>query len=157
MSCEKCQGTGQIVHVTTSERRLADGSTVQLSGHSTSLCECRAALPPRAGEARWWTLRPVYAATVDVPIFQQRVEITVDTEVPVSDDNYPLVTRGNRYYPTLVDVVIGDEKLLMHGDTAREFAQRLIAAADAVDACDVPDSDTCGHWAPCGCGAKVIA
>lgn len=153
MTC-KCDGSGEIVTITQKEWPQADGTVIVTSGHSTSLCECRSSLPPREGKARWWGSRTVYEQTVGIPVDDETVSIEVQTEVPVSADGYPVVTRGNRYYPTLVNVELDSRSLTLHSNTARELAARLIEAADAADRCDLPDTDACGHWAPCDCGRK---
>lgn len=153
-----CGGTGRIEWTEPPDPPRQSGEMVMqfLGALGTSLCPCRKALPPREGEARWWTSERVYSATVAVPMFNESVEIRVDPEVPVSEDNFRVVRRGNRYYPTLINVETPDS-LTLHPDTARELAQRLIAAADAADAIDAQDCDPCGHWAPCDCGKSVVA
>jgi hypothetical protein len=138
----RCGGSGQI------QWRESNRA---MSGLGTALCPCRKSLPVREGNAAWWTTERVYEATVDIPIFSELVSIAVNAEVPISGDNYRVQRRGNRYYPTLVDLDVGKESLLMHGDTARRLGQALIAAADASDAVDQADCDPCGHWAPCDC------
>lgn len=150
--CATCGGSGIYGEQTSDARTFADGTRVESSGYITHLCDCRAQLPARVGRAQWWSLRPVYRADVSVPIGCESVSISVDTEMPISAENYPVVTRGNRYYPTLIEIEVSGDALTLHADTAREIAQRLIAAADAADACDLPDTDACGHWAPCECG-----
>ncbi len=154
--CNRCGGTGRII--TETHHAPRPGSLIgEISSLTTALCACRTSLPPREGRASWWSLRSVYSETVDIPIGREFVEVSVDTEVPISEEDYPVVTKGNRYYPTLVSLGIGRESLTLHGDTARELAQRLIEAADAVDRCDLPDTDTCGHWSPCDCGKAATA
>src|SRR5690606_35050536 len=106
----------------------------------------------RDGTAAWWTTESVYSATVDLPIGDTSVEIAVRAEVPMSAENYRVHRRGNRYWPTTVRVELDDADLDLLPQTARELAQRLVDAADAADAIDNPDTDTCGHWAPCDCG-----
>lgn len=147
--CQTCGGAGTV------EQRFheesADGS-VRMGGLISSLCACRASLPPSGGTAAWWTTERVYSATVDLPIGDTSVEISVRAEVPISAENYRVHRRGNRYWPTTVRVELDDADLDLLPQTARELAQRLVDAADAADAIDNPDTDTCGHWAPCDCG-----
>jgi len=94
-----------------------------------------------------WSTESVYAADVQIPIFNESLDISVSAEVPMLDtERQP--RRGNRYFPTLI-TVDGPSDYSMHPETARELAKRLIEAADAADAIDQPDTDACGHWAPC--------
>lgn len=140
-NCE-CGGTGKVCYIETH----ANGRT-----YMTRLCACRENVPPREGKAQWWTQETVFSASVDT-VIDGLIEIVVKPEVPISAENYRVVRRGNRYYPTTIDVEVFGRSFWMHTNTARELAQRLIQAADAADAIDLPDIDACGHWAPCDCG-----
>lgn len=146
--CALCGGTGATTYTEEDERTSTIG---------TRLCACRASLAPRDGRAQWWTLERAYEAVVTIPLEIASVQIVVDAEVPVSTDNYRVVRHGNSYWPTTIDLTFGDEKLTLHTDSARELAQRLIQAADAADLIDLPDTDVCGHWAPCDCQKTVVA
>lgn len=146
-----CGGTGKIEW----HEECHVGDVLMSSSLGSALCPCRKALPERPGTATWWGLESVYAATVAVPVHADMVEIDVSSEVPYSEDNYRVERRGNRYYPTLIDVELTSTSLTLHSETARELGQKLIAAADAADAIDGPCTDVCGHWAPCECHATV--
>lgn len=144
-----CQGTGKLEW---SDTTIHPNGASASSSRGSRLCPCRLAVEPRAGEAQWWTQEVIYSASVPVPIGNETVEITVKAEVPVSSENYRLVRKGNRYYPTTVDLECGDVTLFP--DDARLLAQRLIEAANAADGIDLADVDPCGHWTPCACGHK---
>lgn len=152
----RCDGSGKVEWEDPPERAASIGGGVivkPMGALGSSLCPCRKALVPREGQARWWTTEPVYSATVAVPIFNESISISASVEVPVDEQNYPVVRRGNRWYPTLIEIE-APASIMLHPDTARELGQRLIAAAEAADLADLPDTDTCGHWWPCDCGAK---
>lgn len=120
-------------------------------GYSTHPCVCRKDLPPREGQARWWTTEEVFSGVAKMLL--DPVTVSVSAEVPMSADNYRLVRRGNRYYGTFVDLRLDDGRGgMLVPDEARKLAQLLIQAADAADTIDNQDTDTCGHWAPCDCG-----
>lgn len=143
--CKACDDTGKIEHEQNGKRVSAMWST---------LCECRKALPPSEGQARWWTMETAaFQATVDLlPMPDDTADVRVRPELPISADNYKLVRRGNRYYPTFVDLAIGGEDVSLNPDSARALGEALIAAANTADAIDKPDTDAgCGHWWPCDC------
>jgi hypothetical protein len=82
--------------------------------------------------------------------------IQVVTEVPKDADGGVLPRRGNRWYPSMLRVATGGPEydpptMLLMPEDARELAAQLIAAADTADRVDKPDTDPCGHWAPCSC------
>ena len=85
--------------------------------------------------------------------------VEVRAEVPISRTYGRLPRKGNRYWPTMVRVDLGFVRdgepmtSTLLPDDARTFAAALISAAELADATDKPDSDACGHWAPCSCGA----
>jgi hypothetical protein len=68
----------------------------------------------------------------------------------MSRDNFRLHRRGNRFYPTLIEVD-APNTMTLHSDTARTLARALMAAADAADRIDDDCVDVCGHWYPCDC------
>lgn len=104
----------------------------------TNLCECRNALPPREGKARWWTSKVIHESEWAGSVFEPYAEISVRGEVPISDENYVLIrSEDNFYYPTSVSVDFSSAELhWLFPDEARDLAQKLIAAADAADAYD---------------------
>lgn len=152
-----CDGTGKIHYVERepedTHRPLGDGLYAgPATTYGSRLCQCRAELDPRPGEASWWDTTRIYSAEWEASVFRDRAEITVNAERPISSENYIVERRGNRYYPTFVDLDVSDPALhFLFPDEARELARLLIAAADAADAIDKPDQDECGHWWPCDC------
>lgn len=161
-TCE-CDGSGAIRYEIPGDgiqRPLGHGYTIEIvTGSGTRLCECRKSLAPRDGEARWWTTETVYSGQWESTVFEHQATIKVDVEIPVSEDNYVLHRRGNRYYPTTIDLDFSiDWFHSLFPDEARELARLLNEAADAADAIDEPDADKCGHWYPCDCknGTKEI-
>lgn len=154
----KCDGTGAIKYVERGEGppvEVAEGVFVgPMTTYGTNLCECRTSLEPRDGRARWWTSETVYNGEWEGSVFGIDGSLSVQAEVPISDDNYIVKRPGNRYYPTLIDLTftrarggyegIEYELPAIFADEARELAARLIEAADAADAIDVPCAD---NWA----------
>jgi hypothetical protein len=155
----RCGGTGKLSHdsgwVDHAEPPNLPEGAEYVSGHrtmSSSLCQCRRDLEPREGEAAWWDSETVFDEVWVASVFQDTAEIVVKAEVPISEDNYRVVRRGNRYYPTSIDLDVSSEELhFLFPDEARELARLLIAAADKCDEIDKPDCDRCGHWHPCDC------
>ena len=101
-------------------------------------------------DSRHWSLETVLDLALDIPIHQDSISISVKTEVPMRGTER-IERRGNRYYPTLIDLELSHPDLTLHAETARELADMLIKAANAADAADNPDTDVCGHWWPCDC------
>lgn len=147
----KCNGTGRLTYHHKHEPIQADGYRIEGSTSGSHLCPCRQVLEPRAGEAAWWTLETVHHEFWQGGLCS--AEFTVQAEVPVSKDNYKVHRRGNRYWPTSVDV---DHEPLrfIDGDEAQQFAAALKRAADKAAEIDAADADVCGHWAPCDCNAS---
>jgi NTP pyrophosphatase (non-canonical NTP hydrolase) len=119
----------------------------------------RLMVPPINGEfvnakAAHWTMVSVYSREMDL-IGRRDFAVHVETEEPRNEAQERVVRRGNRYYPTTVTIDVGDADVWMHPAEARELAAYLIEAADVADACDLPDGDKCGHWAPCDCEQAV--
>jgi hypothetical protein len=104
-----------------------------------------------------WSIETI-VRTFELRALTDSLVVSVAAEVPSDGNGKRLPRFGNRYYPTFVDLSInGDETLIFHADEARELAGKLLAAADAADRIDVPDTDRCGHWAPCKCGKAATA
>lgn len=103
------------------------------------------------GKAGHWGQVGVFSETVECAVFQESVEVSVTTEEPRNDAGQRVVRRGNRWYPTMVDVEISHGDVDMFPAEARKLAAALIAAADVAEACDREDTDPCGHWSPCQC------
>ena len=147
-----CDGSGEIKTIERepedTQKPIGEGYYIGPSTCYTSrLCDCRANLGPRAGEARWWSSKTIYSDEWESQVHQHAGEIVVCAEVPISEDNYIVEKRGNRYYPTFVDVDFESDWLhALFPDEARELAAKLIAAADACDAYDKPDCTPEGIW-----------
>lgn len=142
-SCERCGGTGKLRY----DEDHLDGRG-EVVGHTigTRACPCVRDLPPIEDVATWWESEVVWQKVWNDSIHPDSVvEITVSAEVPRNGDGRRTVMRGNRYYPTMVEVDL-PERLLMHPFQAREFALKLMAAAGAADAIDEPCCGPCGHW-----------
>lgn len=139
MSCEKCGGTGKLrydIAPSGEARRVGDVIIEDRGGSGTRACPCVRDLPAVDGHAKWWESETIHSAVVDVPIFQECVEIEATCEVPRAENGQRVHrTAENAYYPPLVEVQT-PEKLTLHSDTARELATALIAAADACDRAD---------------------
>ena len=140
-TCAVCLGTGNIRY----EHRHESGAMEW----GTRLCGCREVVPAREGKAHWWSLETLFERELEIPIGRESFLVEVKAEVPIDSQNYRVQRLGNRYYPTLIDVHLGSAELSLHPDTAREIAKALIEAADMADKTDLPDTDACGHWAPC--------
>lgn len=144
----ECDGSGKISYETHAEHPAPpEGYEGEYIGSShtygSRLCRCRLELEPREGEARWWDSKTIFAEEWNASVFDKTLEVVVRAEVPISDDNYLVAKRGNRYYPTFVDI---GEASFVFPDEARELARLLIAAADACDAYDKPDTTDGGTW-----------
>jgi hypothetical protein len=145
--CSRCHGEGAYTR-----EESTSGENWRSYALITVPCSCRAELPARKGEAKWWGTEQVYAADVQIPIGNERASISVSAEVPYDAKNFRVERRGNRYWPTLVNVE-SPADMTLHPETARELAQALLAAANAADAIDQADCAPCGHWWPCDCAA----
>lgn len=149
MTCDKCDN-GRIVtdNPPGEPFELESGAVAQVvGGYSSHLCGCRRSLPPREGDASWWTMN-VALFERDAEIFSEAITIKVTTELPVSEDNYPLVRKGNRYYPTMIEV--GSRTLTV--PIVQDIIAALTEAVKIAEATDAPDTEpACGHWAPCDC------
>lgn len=146
--CARCQGSGKISF--THEDRDDDG-TLRSSTSGAYQCECVRDLPPIEGEATWWNDEEVWSCVLNDSIGPDDVvELSVRAEVPLREDGRRVVMRGNRYYPTWVTAHL-PKRIQLHPEQARTLALKLMAAAEACDAVDLPDLDACGHWWPCDC------
>jgi len=134
-----CDGSGKIVdRVDHSDEPWRDiGHGLQIGGGmsiTSRLCDCRKNLERRHGEARWWTSETVWTEEVALSLKPDTpVTMTVTCEVPISEDNYPLIREGyNVYYPAMIEV--NGTTLLV--DDARALAAALTACADKCDELD---------------------
>lgn len=106
-----------------------------------------------AGSAWTWGLETVQA--FDWNDLVDAHCVTVRTELPYDNNHKPLPRRGNRYYPTMLDVETGiyrngeEVSLTLLIEDARSLAAALTKAADLAEQIDSKDIDACGHWWPC--------
>lgn len=134
-----CDGTGRIQVIERDDREVPIGNGLILgmgTSWTTRLCECRKSLAPRDGEARWWSSKTVYSESWASSVHQHSAEITVQAEVPVSEDNYVLKrTPENAYYPVMIDVDLSHDWLhALFPDEARALAALLVSAAERAEA-----------------------
>lgn len=135
-----CDGSGKIVdHVDHADEPWRDiGHGLQIGGGfsiTSRLCECRKNLPRREGEATWWTTEDVWTRDLEMSSGPRNVTIDVSCEVPISEDNYPLIrNEPNAYWPAMVAL----NGVLFITDDIRAFAALLIEAADVADEIDAP-------------------
>jgi hypothetical protein len=154
--CSKCGDTGKVMYRTLGDiepRPIGGGYTIQdMGGSGTRACSCVRDLPPIEGHATWWESERVFTEvfTDTITPVDGAIEVTVDTEVPRDENGRRVVMRGNRYYPTMVNVE-GPADMLIHGPAVAELADVLKRAAAKVREIDDPCSDLCGHWFPCDC------
>ena len=141
--CETCGGDGKLVHRTdhSGEPWRDIGGGLQIGGGlsiTSELCECRKSLPPRDGEARWWTSRTETIAQLQFVMFEEQAVVSLTPEVPVSEDNYVVHRTGeNFYYPVSVELrVTSSELRWLFPDEARALAAALVKAADRADELD---------------------
>lgn len=86
------------------------------------------------------------------------LHISVQTEIVRDGTGRMVARRGDRYWPSLVNI----EVLAEHDSDcvkpwpsglppylAQELGALLTQAADLAEALDKPDCDACGHWWPC--------
>lgn len=134
MTCE-CGGMGRVVD-SIPEGPWVDKGGYQIrnaGGYSSRLCSCRKNLERRQGEATWWTTETTWTETVDLPTMPGEVEIAVSTEVPISEDNYPLIRdAANVYWPSLVEVA--GHSLI--AEDVRRLAYSLLSAAQIAEDTD---------------------
>lgn len=155
--CERCGGKGKISYRTIGDampRDIGNGVQVQdMGGWGTRACECVRDLAPVDDKATWWESEIVWSEVWDDSILPDSVlELEVSAEVPRRADGRRVVMRGNRYYPTWLDVILPNgDKLMLHPEQARGLALKLMAGALACEAVDEPCTDECGHWWPCDC------
>lgn len=148
----RCDGSGKLTYRTLPGEPVewADGTIVQdMGGFGSTPCPCRSTLPPRDGTASWWTTEQVFYEAVEV-CGEIGLEITVEAEVPYSEDNYRVHRHGNRYYPTMPSVEWGNP-IVIHAEDCDRIADAFKRAGEACREIDAPDQDECGHWAPCDC------
>ena len=144
MSCE-CHGSGKIVRRTdhSGEPWRDIGGGLQIGGGfsiTSELCACRKDLEPRDGEAFWWSSRKETVAQLQFDMFDEQAVVSLDVEVPISDDNYIVHRRGdNVYYPVSVLLHVTSQELnWLFPHEARALAAALVKAADRAEELDGP-------------------
>jgi hypothetical protein len=144
VSCE-CDGSGKIVRRTDhSDQPWRDiGGGLQIGGGfsiTSELCACRKDLEPRDGEASWWSTRKETVAQLQFDMFDEQAVVSLDVEVPISDDNYIVHRRGdNVYYPVSVRLHVTSRELnWLFPHEARALAAALVKAADRAEELDGP-------------------
>ena len=160
MTCERCNGTGKLAyteeHLPVHTEMGGERVVIEQTTRGTRACPCVRDLPPVEGEARWWDTEVAWERVLTIGPWGEPVEMSVDAEVPRREDGRRVVLRGNRYFPTTVDVLFPAEAKFLSSDDVRLLAAALNEAADAADAIDAPCADLCGHWWPCDCVANAI-
>jgi hypothetical protein len=153
MACERCDNGKVRYKVAPSGLRVVgdgDGVVIEdLGGSGTRACACVRDLPEVDEQATWWESETVWQRVHAIPIFDERIEIQVDAEVPRTDSGRRAVMRGNRYYPALISVE-QPPSLTLSADDARDYALALLAAAEAAAAIDDPCGDCWAKGWPAG-------
>lgn len=149
--CAKCGDTGAASYVEESSdppRHIGNGIVVEAATtYGTRLCGCRESLPPLPGRARWWDTVSVYEDEFETAVLRHNVSVSVCGERPISAENYIVEKRGNRYYPTTINIDASENWIhWLSPEEARKIAAMLTAAADAADAYDEPDVNEDGTW-----------
>gem|GEM_PF-4734792 len=153
IECARCGDSGKV---RTEEDHLDQQGNVVGHTSGTLQCECRRDLPPRDGKASWWGSEQTHEEIWQSSIWEdEMVEVSVCAEVPYDENGYRVHRRGNRYYPTTATLACSESISFLGPDDLRGLAAVLTRAADAIDAVDEPDTDPCGHWHPCECGAET--
>jgi hypothetical protein len=159
-ACALCGDTGKrsyTIPPSGESRTLPSGTVISDGGGSGTLaCACVRDLPPVEGEATWWTSESAHSDVFVGCMPDTVFELSASAEVPRRADGRRVVMRGNRYWPTWIDLD-GPVHAHLEPREARALAGALVAAADACDAVDGPCRDLCGHWWPCSCTAEAVA
>ena len=140
----ECDGSGKIRYTEHQEfepGQVPFGEGTYIGSQTTygsRLCRCRQELERRPGRASWWTSETTFSETVELCTLPGEFHLSVSTEIPISEDNYPLIRDGeNFYWPSLIQ--IGDAGTIT-ADDARLLAAALIRAAESAEASDnVPE------------------
>lgn len=126
-----CNGTGRLTY---EDQWHPD----QPAALCSALCECRKNLPRRHGKAAWWLTENVKTLEWSAATGAS-ASATIDLEVPVSEDNYPLIrTEDNVYFPALANVALDCPSYGMTSDDLRQLAKWLTEVADECDRIDEP-------------------
>ena len=144
----RCDGSGKISYrIDHSDEPWRDiGGGLQIGGgvsYTTELCGCRRSLPPRDGDARWWSSRTENIEDIQLLMFDEQVRVQLAVEVPIDEENYVVHRRGdNVYHPVSVQLhVTSNELNWLFPDEARAIAAALVRAADRADELDGPLAD----------------
>lgn len=134
-TCEKCKDKGMYRFEETSPDGLSTSS-------GPVLCECRRSLPRREGNARYWVSDDPIELTAQAGIYDDAsVTIKLTPELPVSEDNYPLLrTEENCYYPPSIEVSSKGRPFFATSDELRVLAKLFTDAADKCDSMCEPVS-----------------
>lgn len=131
-TCERCSGKGTVTYDIP-----GDGASA-MGGFGTRPCVCVKDLPAVHGKATWWDWETLYSTGVPVLMpASEAIGITAGCEVPRRDDGRRVhrIAR-NVWYPALIDMYVGKEKVMLDSERARKLGAALIEAADACDKAD---------------------
>jgi hypothetical protein len=125
MKCPRCDDVGAVVV----KQKFENGGSI-----TTHLCPCRQGAEPRKGRARWWSIRTASQRVWQSCTGLSAVGIEVTVEVPISEDNWPLIRDAeNAYYPAMA-CIDADLESLMLAEDLRSLAEALVQTADELDA-----------------------
>lgn len=116
-----------------------NGATIQcMGGYSTHLCACRIDLPPREGDAAWWTEDTIDDGREwEDSTTLSSVTANITIERPVSNDNYRVFRRPeNRMYPAFAHLDFDISTVGLMSCDLRGLADWLRELADEVDRVD---------------------
>lgn len=130
-TCSICNGTGCAKH----HAKNSDGSS---ESYWTTPCECRTNLPRREGKAAWWTSDKSYSESITTECEYCTVDICLTPELPISEDNYPLLrTQENCYWPCGIGIEWEGDSVLL-SDDLRALAAFFTKMADKADELNKP-------------------
>jgi hypothetical protein len=128
MSCEKCEN-GAVKYEETDTNAAGE-----VMGHTygTNLCDCRKDLPRVRGAAKWWTTEDLTVESIETTL-NGEVTVRVNSELPVSEDNRPLIRDAeNLYYGSFVYL----NSQMMQPEDALAIGEALVRAAKLAESKD---------------------